>query len=371
MGRLLLVACVAAALLALLLLQGNEEGPLRVSGFLEADQIRVGSRVGGRVHALHVDEGDRVTAGQLLLELEPYDLLERQAEAAAELERRRAVLARLEAGFRREEVAQAEAVADRLRARLAELQKGPRPQEIEAAEAHVREAEATVELEQAEHARVRTLVEALTASREELDRAIGALRVAEERRNARAQELALLREGTRPEVIAQARAQLAEAEAALALVRAGYRAEEVAEARAAVAAAEAALRALAERVAELRIVAPLDGTVEALRLRKGDLLGPDAPALSLLDPARLWVRAYVPEARLSFGPGAAVKVRVDAYPGREFKGEVTFVAREAEFLPGNVQTPEERSKQVFRIKVDLREGLDVLRPGMPADVVFP
>jgi hypothetical protein len=49
---------------------------------------------------------------------------------------------------------------------------------------------------------------------------------------------------------------------------------------------------------------------------------------------------------------------------------VSFIAREAEFTPGNVQTPEERSKQVFRIKVDLVDGLERLRPGMSADVVL-
>ena len=369
--KIALVVVVAAALLGVLLLSQREEGPLKVSGFLEADQIRVGSRVGGRVLAVHAEEGDRVKAGQLLLELEPYDLIERKAEAAAELERRRAELRRLEKGFRPEEVAQADAVRARLAARLAELEKGPRQQEIDAAEARVREADALVELARAEHARATRLAAAGTASAEELERAVSALKVAEEQRNARGQELALLKEGTRPEVVAQAKAQLAEAEAALALVRAGYREEDKAQARAAVAAAEASLRALDERVNELKVIAPMDGVVEALRLRKGDLLAPDAPALTLLDPTRLWVRAYVPEARLSFGTGAKVLVRVDAHPGRDFKGEVTFVAREAEFLPGNVQTPEERSKQVFRIKVDLREGLDVLRPGMPADVAFP
>jgi hypothetical protein len=59
---------------------------------------------------------------------------------------------------------------------------------------------------------------------------------------------------------------------------------------------------------------------------------------------------------------------VDAHPGERFAGHVIFIAREAEFTPRNVQTPEERSKQVFRIKIQLDEGLDRLRPGMFADV---
>ena len=59
---------------------------------------------------------------------------------------------------------------------------------------------------------------------------------------------------------------------------------------------------------------------------------------------------------------------MDSFPHRKFSGHVSFIARQAEFTPDNVQTPEERSKQVFRIKVSLDEGLDVLRPGMTADV---
>ena len=81
-----------------------------------------------------------------------------------------------------------------------------------------------------------------------------------------------------------------------------------------------------------------------------------------------WVRAYVPENHLNLKLGQAVRVTVDSFPGRTFAGRIAFVARQAEFTPGNVQTPEDRSQQVFRIKVNLIEGLDVLRPGLAADV---
>jgi multidrug resistance efflux pump len=368
--RIGIALLLAGGIVAALLWSQRETGPLLVSGFLEADQIRVGSRVGGRILAVHVDEGDEVAEGQLLVELEPFDLEALRAEAEAEVARARAELARLEAGFRREEIAQAAARRERLAARLREAEEGPRAQEIEAARARLRQGEASLDLAQAEFERTTALFERSSVSQDEVDRATRSRKAAAESRNALAAELALLEEGTRKEVIEQARAELAEAEAALELLRNGYRPEETMEARAAVAAAEASAEALRTRIAELRIVAPVAGTIEAMKLRKGDLVGQNAPVLSLLDARRLWVRAYVPESRVSFPLGAAVKVRVDAQPGRTFRGEVTFIAREAEFTPGNVQTPEERSKQVFRIKVDLREGLDLLRPGMPADVVF-
>jgi multidrug resistance efflux pump len=185
---------------------------------------------------------------------------------------------------------------------------------------------------------------------------------------ARSEQLKLLEAGTRSEEIAEAEAQLREAEQAAQLAESGYRPEEIAAAYAAMQSAEAALRAVREQLRELTITSPLDGVVEAVELQPGDLVGANAPVISLLDPQSLWVRAYVPEDRLNIERGRRVKVTVDSFPDQEFTGEVAFIAREAEFTPSNVQTPEERSKQVFRIKVTIHEGADKLRPGMAADV---
>jgi HlyD family secretion protein len=84
----------------------------------------------------------------------------------------------------------------------------------------------------------------------------------------------------------------------------------------------------------------------------------------------LWVRAYVPQGRLTVQLDQLVEVAVDAYPGRTFRGRIGFIAGEAEFTPRNVQTPEERIEQVFRIKVYLEEGVEILRAGMAADVIL-
>jgi multidrug resistance efflux pump len=154
----------------------------------------------------------------------------------------------------------------------------------------------------------------------------------------------------------------------LALLEAGARKEDLAEARAMVASARAAVAAIQRQIAELSVRAPLDSVVEAVDLRPGDLIAPNAPLIALSDPSELWVRAYVPENRLDLRLGRQVAVRVDSFPGRRFAARISFISRTAEFTPSNVQTPEERSKQVFRIKATLEEGLDVLRAGMAADV---
>jgi multidrug resistance efflux pump len=339
-----------------------------VSGFVESDEIRLGSRVGGRVARVHVAEGQQIAQGQKLVELDAFDLLERESQFKADWDQARAEHERLSSGFRDEEKAQARARVDQLKARLEKLKNGPRPQEIEAARADLDLAQATLQLAQEAHDRIKRLFEQNAASQDQFDRAGKELRVGQAQVTARAEQLELLEAGTRPEEIAEAEAQLREGEQAAQLAERGYRQEEVAAAYAAMQSAEAALRAVQEQLRELTIISPLDGIVEAVELQPGDLVGANAPVISLLDPQSLWVRAYVPEDRLDIEPGQRVKVTVDSFPDREFTGEVTFIAREAEFTPSNVQTPEERSKQVFRIKVTIREGADKLRPGMAADV---
>jgi len=368
MSRILPVLLVAAALLIALRLRQDSNGPLVVSGFVEADQIRLGSRVGGRVKTVHVREGQRVITGEALLELEPFDLAEKRAVAQAEEASAERELERLEAGFRPEEVAQAAARRDGNAAKLARLVKGPREQELATGRAQVELAEAKLELAGQEHDRAARLFAQEVASEELLDRATSNLKVAQATLVVWRQELALLEEGSREEDIAAARAELAEASSALELLQNGYREEDVGRASAALDAARAALAAIDTQLAELVLRAPMDGVVEALELQPGDLVPRDAPALSLIDPSHLWVRAYVPEGRLTIQPGDEVWVAVDPWPEERFRARVGFISRQAEFTPGNVQTPEERSKQVFRIKVDLEQGLDRLRPGMSADV---
>jgi multidrug resistance efflux pump len=366
-GGVALVA-VAALLIAALLWSQRARGPLVVSGFLEADEIRLGSLVGGRVAKVLVEEGAKIQQSDVLVELEPFDLREQLAEAQSQLTAHQAQLSRLQAGFRIEEIAQARARRDELNAKLEELRNGPRPQEIDEARAQVELAEAQLELAELELQRLQKLVESDVVSREDVDRATTEQQVALSRRTAVQARLALLLEGTRPEAVRAAEANLAQADEALKLKENGYRSEDIRQAQAAVQSAEATLAAIGRRLSELTIRATVDGTVEAIELQPGDLVAANAPVISLLDPSRLWVRAYVPESHLQLSLGQELSLAVNSYPGELFRGHVSFIAREAEFTPSNVQTPEERAKQVFRIRVELDEGLDRLRPGMSADV---
>lgn len=366
--RLIAVVLVVLTLGGLIAYSKFRPVPDRVSGFIEADEIRVGSRVGGRVAKVRVEEGQRVKAGEVLVELEPFDLLQLAEQARATLAAKEAQYQRLKSGLREEEVEQAKSRFDQLKATLDELVAGPRKEELDAARAELQVAQAQLQLAQVNFDRTRRLAETNAASREDLDRATEALGVAQGSIALQQARLALLEAGTREEEVRAAKARAEEARLAAQLADKGFRKEEIDEAMAARDAAQAALEVVNQQLAELVVRSPVDGVVEAMELHVGDLTSPSAPVLSIMDVSHLWVRAYVPENRLNLQVGQETSVAVDSFPDRLFPAKITFISRQAEFTPSNVQTPEERSKQVFRIKVELTEGLDVLRPGMSADV---
>lgn len=373
MRRTIIVSVLLAiGLLSWIYWQKNRTAPFMVSGFIESDEIRVGSRIGGRVADVLVEEGRRVKPGEPLFRIEPFDLREQLAQAKAMLAANQAEHARLTAGFRRQEIEQVRAKRDQSKATLEKLVAGPRPQEIAMAREQLKIAQANLDMAEAEYARLQRLQsEAQAASQKEFDEAVRALKGGRGELARAQQQLALLEEGTRKEEIAQARAALAEAEQLVKLEEEGYRKEDIARAAAEVEAAAARVAAIDKQINELTVVSPGECIVETIDLRPGDIVAPNAPAVSLLDLTRMWVRAYVPEARLGqVQLEQRVPVRVDSFPGRLFAGRVTFIARDAEFTPRNIQTPEERSKQVFRIKVTIEEGREKLRVGMAADLLL-
>jgi multidrug resistance efflux pump len=279
--------------------------PSSVSGTIETDEVRVASRYGGRVEKLLVQEGDSLKTGQVIAELDAAELRARRDQAAAQL-------AEFEAGSRKEEIAAAKHDWEAL---AADLEK------------------ARVDLRRAEQ-----LFSDKTISPTEHDQAVTRAQTLENNVGAARSRYDLLLAGTRPERIAQARAQVAEIDAQL---------------------------------REMKIVAPSDCVVEVISVKVGDVLAPNREIATLLLAEHLWVRVYVPEPWLGhIRLGESVKVRVDSDPNQDFQGTVEQIAREAEFTPRNVQTAGERVKQVFGIKIRLDNREGKLRAGMAADVTF-
>ena len=136
--------------------------------------------------------------------------------------------------------------------------------------------------------------------------------------------------------------------------------------------ARAQLADIEAQLKEMQVVAPAESTLEVLNVKVGDVLPPNGEVATLLLPQHLWVRVYVPEPWLGhIKIGDQVRVRVDSFPGKDFPGVVEQVNRQAEFTPRNVQTVEDRIKQVFGVKIRLPNDDDRLRAGMAADVYFP
>lgn len=340
----------------------------RVSGIIEADEIRLGSRVGGRVAKVLVEEGQLVTPDELLIELAPFDLLERENEAARTLAAFEADYQRLADGLRPEEVAQAKARYDQLTAQLDLLEAGPREEEIDASRARVRAVDAELKLAKLLYERDAGLVQTKAISTEQFERTSEAYEAAQAMVVVRQKELETLELGAREEEKRAARANVEEARQAWQMASKGFRQEEIDQAKARRDAAQATLDAIGRQKDELAIRSPLTGRVDALDLRPGDMVAPSAPVLSIIDDRHLWVRAYVPQDCVGLRVGQQLRVTVDGLPEQTFVGTLSFIARQAEFTPSNVQTPEERSKQVFRVKVTLQDSGQQLRPGMTADL---
>lgn len=315
---LLIVVAGLAAAAAYATWQSWDQGDeFVVSGVIEADDIHVGSRVGGRVMKVVAKEGQAVKAGEVLVLLEPYELRASLAESQAALRQAEARLGELLAGYRREEIDQAK--ADWL-----------------AAKAQHENAEKL-------RRRMKDLVERQLIAPQEYDDARTKAEETEQRMKSGKERYDLLAAGARQEEIAQARAS---AEAARARVE-----------------------LLKTQLDETVIRSPVEAVVEVLDLEPGDLVGAGKPVATLLRANSLWVRAYLPEHRLGHvQPGLKVRIRVDSFPGKDFSGTVRRVHRQAEFTPRNVQTTEERVLQVFQTEVVIEDPQRVLRPGMSADV---
>ncbi len=238
-------------------------------------------------------------------------------------------LAAPELGPRREQV----------EALLAELRAGARTEELATAEAESAAISAELEFARADERRTAQLANTGAIAASDRDRAVSRAAALEKSLVASRSRHQLLAAGARPERIAQVEAQL---------------------------------REIGTQIHELEVVAPVAATVETLHVKLGDVLPPGAPVATLLYTDSLWVRVYVPATWLGhLQLGGKVRVEVDSFPGKEFAGEIEQIARAAEFTPRNVQTSEDRVKQVFGVKIRLPAGAPELRAGMSADVFFP
>lgn len=372
--------------------QGEGNGPLTATGFIEGTQVRIAPEVGGRIAEISVDEGDEVTAGQVLVRLDDALWQSKRREAEAAVAAAEANLARVRAGARPAEVAAARAALAQAQAERDGAQKAledarralgnPQDLNLQIAEARtqVRLAEQEVERAKAELGNAENLYGPedfrTRAARAALEAAQAKLKGAQ-------QYLAVLADTRQQPLALQAQVHAAEArlraaeagveaaQAALDALEAGPTPEEVALARAQLRQAQAALALVEAQGSQLTLVSPITGTVSTRSAQVGETAAPGVPILTLitLDPVTLVL--YIPENRIGeVRVGQTVEVTVDSFPGRVFTGTVATIGTKAEFTPRNVQTREERVNLVFAVKVVIPNPDRALKPGMPADAVL-
>ena len=166
-----------------------------------------------------------------------------------------------------------------------------------------------------------------------------------------------------------AEAKLAVNQRALELAVIGPRKEDIAEAEARLRANEAQVALLRQQLVDAQLLAPVDAVVRTRILEPGDMASPQKPVFSLAITDPKWVRAYVSESDLGkIREGMAAAVAVDSFPKRRFDGWVGFISPVAEFTPKAVQTEELRTSLVYEVRVFVKDPSDELRLGMPATV---
>ena len=339
------------------------------SGTVETREIQIGSKVGGRVTEVRVEEGQVVKAGTVLVRFECDELKAQRAQAEAALQQAEADADKMMRGNRPEEIAQAEATARAQRAMFEEAKNGPRRQEIEQAQADYKAASADATNAKTFYGRMEKLVAADTISRQQFDDARDKRDAAVQRAESARQRLALLEAGTRPEDVNAAEAKFKQAEAGALLARKGFRREDIEAARGRMTEARGRVAELDARLREAELTAPADAVVEVMSVRPGDLVQAGRVVITMLEASQLWVKVYVPETDLAHvGVGQKATVKVDSFGGRAFEGHVGQISSQAEFLPRNVQTKSDREHQVFGVKVYVDNSQQVLKSGMSATV---
>lgn len=368
---LIAVPVVATLIVSWILIAWFQRRAARLySGTVETREIQIGSKIGGRVLTVPVEEGQRVSAGSLLVRFECDELRAQRAQAAAAVHEAQADLDRMIRGNRPEEIQQAEATAHAEAAAFEEARNGPRIEELHQAQADYAAAQADAVNAETYFQRMEELIAGDIVSHQQFDDARDKRDAARERAESARQHLALLQAGTRPEDLDAAEARFHQAQAAAVLARKGFRREDIDAARGRLAQAQGHVAELDARLREAELVAPADAFIEIVSVRPGDLVPANQIVVTLQEASQLWVKVWVPETRLSgIRLGQHADVRVEGF-SQHFTGSVQQIASQGEFLPRNVQTTDDREHLVFGVKVHVDNPDGTLKSGMTAAVRF-
>ena len=288
-------------------------------GTIEVVEVDVASMIAARVTRVWVNEGDAVRPGDTLVTLT-------QATLQPDIAGRRARVAAAESHLR-------------------DLQAGARPAQLDRAEAELRLAEAEATRTANDVARFTPLAQDGSISDQQFEHARTAAATAAARRDAARESVRLLREGTRPDLIRAARAE--------------------------VEAARAALAGAEQTASDLTLTSRVNGVVTGRNAEPGEILSPGEAAVTIGSAGAPFARVYIDQRLLPLlGIGDSVTATLDAYPDRPFAGRIVALNDRAEFTPRVALTEDERADLLFGVKVELRDSAGMLKAGLPVAVRF-
>ena len=299
--------------------QSRQNNGLTLYGNVDIRTVNMSFRVGGRLQSLSVDEGDAIKQGQTLGELDKAPFENALMQAKANVATAQAQYDLMMAGYRAEEIAQAAAA-------------------VKQAQAAYDYAQSFLQRQQGLWSKRLLSANDLENAKSSRDQALATLKSAQDK-------LSQYRAGNRPQEIAQAKANLEQAQAQL---------------------AQSALD-----LQDTVLTAPSDGTLLTRAVEPGSMLSAGSTVLTLSLTRPVWVRAYVDEKNLSQAqPGREILLSTDGRPDKPYHGKIGFVSPTAEFTPKTVETPDLRTDLVYRLRIIVTDADDSLRQGMPVTLRF-
>ena len=300
-------------------LYGRTEKGITATGTIEVTKTDITAKVSGYLVELTIKEGDSVKAGQGIVKIDRPDL-------TAQLLRDEAALAKA-------------------KAQLRDLENGSRSQELQESIANLAGAKSQAVKAQTDYQRYYRLFQSGAIAAQQLDSSLSTNEVASNNLLAAQSRYSLMLEGNRAETI---EAQRLEVERS-----------------------KAVLEASRTQVADTNVASPLAGRVLSKNYEKGEYVNAGSAIATIGDMQDCWVKVYVSTEQLGkIRLGQTVKVKIDAYPDKIFKGEITEINQNAEYTPRQSITQRERANMVFAVKVKVENPTEIMKPGLPADVVI-
>jgi HlyD family secretion protein len=294
----------------------HESNSIEASGTIESVNVTISSKTSGQIKQLYFNEGDRVKKGDLLVEID-HDLLDIQLR-------------------------QSEAGVDLANAQLRLLRSGARKEDIRQSEELVKQGKINLDHAKLDRDRAEELYSQDAGTEKLYDDSKARYELALAQYNSARENLQKVKSIIRPEEIESAQANLKKAISAVDMLK--------------------------KNIEDCRIYSPVDGFVSKKFVEAGEMIAPTGSLLRISNLETVHLVIYVPETELSkVKLGQNAEIKIDAFKDKTYTGKIIFISPEAEFTPKNIQTPEERTKLVFAVKIEIANPEFELKPGLPAD----